>query len=76
MQDVHYGSGYFGYFPTYALGNMVAAQLYEAMKEEFDVLNDVSKGDFTRIQNWMKEKIYLQKRSTISENSFQRVLEI
>lgn len=59
LQDDHYGEGQFGYFPTYALGNIVAAQLYDAMNEEFDVMTDVNKGDFTRIQNWMKEKIHI-----------------
>ncbi len=59
LQDVHWSSGAFGYFPSYMLGNLYSAQIYYAMRSdvsEFDEL--VSKGDFTPIVNWLKEKIH------------------
>jgi Zn-dependent M32 family carboxypeptidase len=49
LQDVHWGSGLFGYFPTYALGNVVAAQLWERITRELPGLDsDVSNGSSVR----------------------------
>ncbi|WP_199614745.1 carboxypeptidase M32 [Paenibacillus alkalitolerans] len=59
LQDVHWAGGGFGYFPSYSLGNMYAAQMMHAMKRalpEFDEY--VAKGDFIPIKDWLTEKIY------------------
>lgn len=60
LQDVHWYSGAFGYFPTYVLGNIYGGMLLEKIKSDiadFDSL--VSEGQFTKINNWFKENIYL-----------------
>lgn len=59
LQDVHWSGGSFGYFPSYALGNMYAAQIAAAMRREmpqFDQL--VEAGDFAPIKTWLTDKIY------------------
>jgi carboxypeptidase Taq len=59
LQDIHWSFGEFGYFPTYALGNVIAAQLFESFKHEF--LNweeNISKGNFSFIKEWLKSNIH------------------
>lgn len=58
LQDVHWAAGLFGYFPSYALGNAFAAQFVYYMKKDFDVSADLEKGDFSRINQWLKNKIH------------------
>ncbi len=57
LQDVHWTSG-FGYFPTYAIGNMYNAMYYNRMKNEIDVEGAIEKGDFATVNNWMKENVF------------------
>ncbi|AEF80510.1 carboxypeptidase M32 [Leadbettera azotonutricia] len=60
LQDVHWSMGSFGYFPSYALGNLYGLQFFQKLKADipnFDAI--VAKGDFSVIQNWLKENIYL-----------------
>ena len=63
LQDVHWSDGAFGYFPSYCLGNMIAAQLWyrllalrPALEEEF------AGGDFTWLLGWLREHIHAQGR--------------
>ncbi len=58
LQDIHWAHGSFGYFPSYALGNLFSAQIAEKMKEELDLHDLISKGDFIPIRDWLKEHIY------------------
>ncbi|MFA5007140.1 MAG: carboxypeptidase M32 [Candidatus Izemoplasmatales bacterium] len=58
LQDVHWSSGLFGYFPTYALGTAYAAQIYDAMRKELDVDAILRSGDMGPINAWLKEKIH------------------
>ena len=57
FQDVHWSGG-FGYFPTYALGSAISAQIYHYMEKEIDIKNDMLKGDFKNINNWLKEHVH------------------
>lgn len=58
LQDMHWASAMFGYFPTYALGSAYAAQFFNAMQKEVDVDKALSDNDFAKIQSWLKEKIH------------------
>lgn len=59
LQDVHWSAGLFGYFPTYSLGTVLAAQLYEKLQEEERTLDEqISNGDFTRVKEWMRDRIH------------------
>ncbi len=57
LQDVHWSFG-FGYFPTYALGNMYNAMYFNRMKDEIPVDAIVSSGDFDRLNGWMKDNVF------------------
>ncbi|WP_028116838.1 carboxypeptidase M32 [Ferrimonas senticii] len=58
MQDIHWTDGTFGYFPSYTLGAMYAAQFMAAMRQTVDVDNVVTSGDLTPIFSWLEEKIW------------------
>jgi carboxypeptidase Taq len=58
LQDVHWSWGYFGYFPTYALGSAYASQLLTYIQKEMDVDELIRKGDFATITKWLTEKIH------------------
>jgi carboxypeptidase Taq len=71
MQDVHWPSGAFGYFPSYTLGAMMAAQQWAAIeKSNPDVRNDIRKGHFEGVNAWRRENIW----SKGSEYSTQDIL--
>jgi carboxypeptidase Taq len=58
--------GAFGYFPTYTLGNLYAAQLLEAMGEEFGNIDDmIATGDWSPMLDWLGPKIH-QRGSQVS----------
>lgn len=66
MQDIHWPSGSFGYFPTYTLGAMMAAQWFAALKREMpDWGGKVEKGDFVAITDWLKRHVHT-KASSVS----------
>ncbi|MBR6917681.1 MAG: carboxypeptidase M32, partial [Clostridia bacterium] len=57
LQDVHWTWG-FGYFPTYALGNMYNAMYYNRMKNEIAIDSVVRAGDFKTLNGWMTENVF------------------
>jgi carboxypeptidase Taq len=68
LQDIHWGWGNFGYFPTYALGTIYAAQLYESLKEKFPKIEqDIEKGDFSKVRLWLNENIHKHGRKISAE---------
>ncbi len=61
LQDVHWSAGLFGYFPTYALGNMYAAQFFEQADADLGGLHEqFARGEFGPLKTWLNEKIHLQ----------------
>ena len=58
LQDIHWACGNFGYFPSYAIGTAVAAQLYYHMKECMPIEQYLRDGNFTPIREYLKEQIY------------------
>jgi carboxypeptidase Taq len=59
LQDVHWADGNFGYFPSYALGNLYGAQFLSVMKKDApDLDNRIERGDLDIIHSWLKEHIH------------------
>ncbi len=59
LQDVHWSGGAFGYFPSYCLGNMIAAQIWYRIKEDYpDMEEDFARGEFGRLLNWLRENVH------------------
>jgi carboxypeptidase Taq len=60
LQDVHWSMGSFGYFPSYALGNLYGLQFWEKLRSEIpNVETQIAEGNFTLIRDWLKETIYI-----------------
>ena len=55
LQDVHWYGGSFGYFPSYALGNLYGAQIVAKMKQTLDFDGILASGDLTPILDWLRE---------------------
>ncbi|MBI5571408.1 MAG: carboxypeptidase M32 [Desulfomonile tiedjei] len=61
MQDVHWSSGAIGYFPTYTLGNLYAAQFYRSAAHAFgDLDGAMTEGNFEGLRGWLREQIHSQ----------------
>ena len=61
LQDIHWSGGMIGYFPTYALGNMYAAQFFDSASRELgDLPAQFSRGRFAALKEWLNEKIHKQ----------------
>jgi carboxypeptidase Taq len=59
MQDVHWSSGLVGYFSTYALGNLVSAQLWEKIQADIpDLSEQIRRGEFATLLGWLREKVH------------------
>jgi carboxypeptidase Taq len=59
LQDVHWGAGLVGYFPTYTLGNLYAAQFFAAADRELGGLHaQFARGEFQPLRRWLGEKIH------------------
>jgi carboxypeptidase Taq len=59
LQDIHWSMGGLGYFPTYTLGNLYAAQFMDrARRDAPNLEDDFRRGEFGRLKNWLNEKIH------------------
>jgi carboxypeptidase Taq len=59
LQDVHWSDANFGYFPTYALGNVIAVQLWErAMEDLPDLDQEFERGEFGSLREWLREHVH------------------
>ncbi|MBT5495024.1 MAG: carboxypeptidase M32 [Alphaproteobacteria bacterium] len=69
LQDIHWYCGMWGYFPTYTIGAMAAAQLFDAAKrEETEIESGLATGDFGPLMRWLREKVHgLGARYTTNE---------
>jgi len=59
LQDIHWYDGAFGYFPTYTLGAMTAAQLFDAAKRaDPAILSGIERGDFAPLMAWLRANVH------------------
>ncbi len=74
LQDVHWSYGSIGYFSTYALGNIISAQLWEAVNKDIRDLDDqIRKGKFDELRGWLHEKIHVHGRKYDPQDLVQKV---
>ncbi|MCP4705623.1 MAG: carboxypeptidase M32, partial [candidate division Zixibacteria bacterium] len=61
LQDIHWAHGIFGYFPTYALGNLYSAQFWNKAQLDLpNLLDDFKTGQFSRLRDWLRDNIHNQ----------------
>ncbi len=59
LQDIHWAEGLFGYFPTYTLGNLAAAQLFAAAESTLgDLTSSFARGNFEPLREWLREHVH------------------
>lgn len=60
LQDIHWAGGLVGYFPTYALGNVISVQLWECLKKDITNLDShIASGNFSQLLAWLHDKIHI-----------------
>jgi carboxypeptidase Taq len=74
LQDVHWSAALIGYFPTYALGNLYAAQFFEVADVELGGLHaQFARGEFGNLRSWLQEKIHLPGQCYSAEQLVEKV---
>ena len=74
MQDIHWAAGLVGYFPTYALGNLYAAQFMERLRSELpDLDGHLSRGQLGVVRAWLRERIHVHGRLWTAQGLCERV---
>jgi carboxypeptidase Taq len=74
LQDIHWSAGLVGYFSTYALGNLISAQLWEKMNQDNPgIPEQIQRGDFSQILGWLREKIHCHGSKYEPQELIQRV---
>ncbi len=74
LQDVHWSRGGFGYFPTYSLGNVMSAQIWERLREDVDVDEQMGRGEFGAIREWLREHIHRHGRKFLPVETLERAV--
>jgi carboxypeptidase Taq len=74
LQDVHWSEGLFGYFPSYALGHLISAQLSQSLEAELGFIEtNLESGEDAALGNWLQRQVYPLGRSV---NAEQLVLQV
>lgn len=74
LQDCHWSNGYFGYFPSYALGSAYGAQMLKVMQEETgDIYSDIANGDLSKVTAWLHNKIHRHGNLYVSTELFKNI---
>jgi len=74
LQDVHWSGGMIGYFPTYALGNLVSVQLWEVINKDIpDLEAQIEQGQFGKLLEWLREKVHRHGAKYDPQDLVQRV---
>lgn len=74
LQDIHWSAGLLGYFPTYSLGNMYAAQFYDAAQRDLgDLPAQFARGEFRPLLDWLRQNIHSRGKQLRASDLVQRV---
>ena len=74
LQDIHWSAGMFGYFPTYTMGTLYAAQLFQAAKKQIpDLEKELSVGNFQPLKQWLNQHVHQVAALESPLNMIQRI---
>ena len=75
LQDIHWSLGAFGYFPTYTVGNIYAAALFQKITSDYpEAMEQMEKGDIGLIRDWLKSNIYCHGKKFRARNLVERAI--
>jgi carboxypeptidase Taq len=73
MQDIHWSGGMIGYFPTYTLGNVMSAQLFDAARRAHpSLVEEVGHGEFGTLLGWLREHVHAYGRKYFPQDLLER----
>ena len=73
LQDVHWSVGLLGYFPCYALGNIISCQIWDRMNREIsDINGKIAAGEFAPLQDWLREHLWRYGRKFTPKQMIER----
>ena len=74
MQDIHWSAGLFGYFATYALGNLLSVQYYnQVLKDHPSIPDEIAQGKFDTLLTWLNTNIHQHGRKFTGTELTRRV---
>lgn len=75
LQDTHWATGAIGYFSTYALGNLISAQIWEKVRDELPDLHDeFEQGEFGTLRDWLRDRVHRHGRKFTPPELLERVV--
>jgi carboxypeptidase Taq len=75
LQDVHWSGGSIGYFPTYALGNLISAQIWEKVTTDLpDLYDGFEQGEFGPLRDWLRQNLHRHGRKFTPGETLERVV--
>jgi carboxypeptidase Taq len=75
LQDVHWAGGTFGYFPTYSLGNVIAAQIWDAAQADLpDLDGQIGDGELMPLRDWLRQRLYRHGGKFMPKEMIERVV--
>jgi carboxypeptidase Taq len=75
LQDSHWSTGMFGYFPTYLLGSVLSVQIWETARAAIpDAEEQIERGEFGELHRWLRENIYSHGRKLMPAELTERVV--
>ena len=74
LQDVHWSLGYVGYFPTYVLGSIASAQIWDkALAAMPDLPAQIARGQFSPLREWLRQVLHRHGRKFTPKETLQKV---
>ncbi len=74
LQDTHWAIGYVGYFPTYALGNVISVQIWDRIRADIPDLDArIEAGEFAPLRDWLRERLHRHGRKYLPSELLRRV---
>jgi len=74
LQDTHWSQGMFGYFPTYLLGNLYAAQIFDQAERSIpDLDTQISGADFIPLREWLREELHIHGRTLTADELIEKM---
>jgi carboxypeptidase Taq len=75
LQDIHWSSGYLGYFPTYTLGNIISCQIWEKARSALpDLYQQFERGQFAPLREWLRDNLHRHGRKFTPAETLQRIV--
>jgi carboxypeptidase Taq len=74
LQDIHWSQGSIGYFPTYALGNVISLQIWEAVRAAIPDLDaQMEAGELHELSTWLRDNLYSLGRKFTPKETIERL---